>query len=181
MDKGNLVCQHSAIVEDCRYMLNYCEVYESLAKKVHWWFSAALVITSSASIVSLAVWQVIPYGLVAVAVISQLLQAVIPLLPFSKRLTALKYFIPALRAALPEIEFHFNHAWDMSDEELAAAIRNDRKTLADLENTFVGDTVIPALSRLTGKAEEKTRAEMRLYSMRPEEGEPEHAAQEAPA
>lgn len=176
MDKENLVCQLSAVVEDCRYMINYCESYESFAKKAHWAFSTALVVTTSASIVSLAVWQVIPYGLVAIAVVSQVLQAVIPLLPFSKRLTALKYFIPALRAALPEIEYHFNHAWDMSEEELASSVRDNRAVLVSLENAFVGNTVIPHSHRLEKKASKRTQFEMRLYSMRPEEGDPPNGA-----
>ncbi len=83
-------------LHDIKFKEFYLENYSAYAGKIDTFFSILTGLTSAASIAGWGIWQQFSWIWITLLAASQVAQVIRPLLPYSRRLTALKYLIPEM-------------------------------------------------------------------------------------
>lgn len=172
-----------ALLHECKFKELYLDAYSHRAQIIEWCITGFLMLSTAASIAALSFWSKVPWLWSGVILLSQILQIVQPLLPFSKRIDAAKYLIPELRMLSIQVET----AWLRADAEEQATdyislFEKYRTEMISLESKFLGIDVIPDKKGIRAKVEKDAENHLRLFfGVSEEQGDECNATEAEPA
>lgn len=130
---------------------------------------SALVTCSSVALWS--GWNQLPGLWASLIFLSEVVNVIMPLLPFSDRANALKFLIPRFQELAQSVENTWSRIDGTSDDAFRDPLCDYRDKSASLESQFLGADVIPTRRRLARKIGLLTAEHMRRYFY-PKGGEP---------
>lgn len=150
----------------------YWELYVSLKHKERYYWhyrirsvrinTAINVICALASAYSIAGWSIwgnFPFIWAGIIAISQIVQVLKPMFPFSKQLISLNFLLPDFEKLLIEVD----HEWDIISGvniddpeeycEVSNRIKFRNEEFISIQSKFIGNTYFPIIPRISKKAE----------------------------
>ncbi|MEG1998136.1 MAG: hypothetical protein RR051_06800 [Clostridiales bacterium] len=152
MERESLLNQYWTFLTDLRFQIDYHDLYAHHARTINGWLSGISIFLSSAAIAAWSIWSQYPLAWSALVALGQILQVIKPLLPYSHRLTAINYYVPELKLLSVTAEYRWNRNALLTDEQLAAALREDKSAAISLESRYFSTCFIPGKKRLDTKA-----------------------------
>lgn len=146
--------------ESIKYKECFYAVHEKRARKLRKYVSS---ITLAASIISVLVWTIsktMPALWAIIIASAQFIQAFSVNLPYSDQIATLKYFLPALKVLLLQIDSDWLsidlEGYD--EQKIASLVANYERKYVEIENQFVGDIEFAEVKSVLKKAEEDQAA-----------------------
>lgn len=130
----------------------YLPMYQRRIQIINNILDALSLLTSAASIAAWNIWESFPLIwsiLLASAQVSQLIK---PLLPYSKRLQALKFIIPELRDLADEMTSAWNHLSPLPDSDFSNDLESFQRRYTEIESKYLGSDSTPYIHRLGMRA-----------------------------
>ena len=158
-------CMRSAfwgVVHKCKFQEFYLEKYLQHITRIDSCLAGFTSLVSAASIAGWSVWKEFPQFWSALLMLSQIVLVVRPLLPYSRRLSALKFLVPEVRSLAREAEIAWMDADGNESVDYLPKIDSFSGRLLAIESKYLGSDVLPRIKRLSNQAEEETANHFRL-------------------
>lgn len=152
-----------SVLHDCKFKEIYLEKYYTHASRIDAALSIITACISAASISAWAIWKVVPIVWSILLMVAQAIQVIRPYLPYSRRLAALKHFIPEIRHLVLEIEIFWYKSDAEDDPQYLEPLREFRKRYIDMECKYLGSDPLPSIKRLHRKADDETARHLQLF------------------
>ncbi|MBO7670748.1 MAG: hypothetical protein J6S60_09190 [Oscillospiraceae bacterium] len=150
-------------LHDLNFKKLYLEKYHSHATRIDAVISAVAALASAGSISAWTIWQKLPLIWGIILMIVQVLQIVRPFLPYSRRLAALKYFIPEIRHLVLDVETEWYRAELSDSPDYITVLHTFRKRYISLECEYLGSDPLPDIKHLRSAAEKDALNHLRLF------------------
>lgn len=151
--------RYFAMYQSVEFKLCYYETYKDYSYRMYCTYSVAMIVIS---LVSVTAWSISKSQPIIWAIIiggAQLAQALATFLPWSKQLTALKYFVPAVKLLVLDVDKSWNdlNLREYKDEKIGLLLSDYERKYADIESQFLGDTPFSERTRLIESATQKAK------------------------
>ena len=146
------------LLETLKYKEYYIDEYNHRASVIETVISLITMATSLSSIAAWSIWTEYPGIWSIIIMISQIIQLVQPKLPYSRRMTGIRFLLPHLRdlihdAELLWLEFEKSDSPDLKFDKM---IVEYRRKCYSLEETYLGEDMLPSIKKLDKNASSKT-------------------------
>lgn len=145
------------------YQHNYAAVYYKLIVRAERIVSILIAVTSAASVASWTIWNNLSVPWAVLIMVVQLFQIIWPMLPFTKQISALKYYLNDLKQIILDAETFWYTAESQESPDYIGALHQFRQRQLDSESRFLGVEPLPVLNFLEDKADDLTLRHLRLY------------------
>lgn len=151
--------RYFAMYQSVEFKLCYYEIYKEHSYRMYVAYSVALVVIS---LVGVSAWSISKSQPIVWAIIiggAQLAQALVAFLPWSKQLISLKYFIPAVKILVLDVDKSWNdlNLKEYKAEKIGLLLSDYEHKYADIESQFLGDTPFPENNKFIGRATQKAK------------------------
>ena len=140
------------LLEQIRYDEDYYQHYRRHAQIIDNCFSGVSLFATGGGIAAWSLWSCVPWLWGIIIGIAQVAQIVRPMLPYSKRLAALKYLIPDIRKLFASIDQEWSRLQMSDDLEYKAAHDDFAARFIDLKSKYLGDDSIPIIKKIETRA-----------------------------
>lgn len=148
-----------------KHKFYYYKHFLILFNRINGIISAFLTITTLSGVAALSIWQIHPSIWAGIICISQIIQAVLPRLPYSNLLAATRFMIPAMNRLLLDIEYDWNviNINDSSDKEILSLLQKYRTKAIALIEQFFNAEYLPTIKYCEKNAEKECRNFFAIY------------------
>ena len=153
-----------SLMHDCKFKEFYIEEYHRLIKIIDLSLKGITMFASAGSVAAWSIWQKVPALWGALIVISQVIQIVYPLLPYSKQSTAYGYMLPELKKLILDIEVAWLRSENDSDEhDVIALFQAFKERYNELDDKYIGTDTVPEIKKVREIAEKRAENHLKLY------------------
>lgn len=142
--------------ESVKYKEFYYAAHYKRSNCINTVWAAVLTLVSIASMLAWSISQSMPALWALLVASAQFAQCLIPMLPWSRQMNALRFLLPELKKMSLAIDREYMEIYlnrDLPDNEIKSMINKYETAFADLENQFVQDIVFPERKSVLDKAE----------------------------
>lgn len=143
--------------KNTKYRFFYYKHFQILYSRINFALTVFCSLTALSSVAAWGIWKSAPIIWSLLICISQLIQAILPQLPYSDMLCSTKFMICSLDKLLVSIEntWHEIDVYDYSDEKILKYLEKYNCQVSELTFQFFSGTYLPYVKRCEEKATEE--------------------------
>ena len=145
-----------SMYEQVKYSERYFFFYREEAKAKDRNVKIFLIVTSLSSIANLGLWEKIPFLWAIIALVAQVVSAILYLFPYSDQITALNYLLPELDHLLNQIDYDWdqiNEFQAIPDLEINKLVLEYNEKYSNLEHRYTNGVSFPRNEKCDKKAQ----------------------------
>ena len=148
--------QYWQMYTEIKYRACYYKYFVIRFSFVNKFISGFLTFTSVSSVAAWGLWNKLPLLWSSLICISQIIQALLPKLPYNDQIVSAKFMLSALDPLLLSIDFDWmesEYITEYSDEHYLDLIKKYQSQYSDLASQFFSGEYLPEMDGLENKAQ----------------------------